>query len=110
MVSYYVRSVSIATANAFMGLVRGARNDHSFRVECILACILIPLAIYLPVDKVWTTLMCASTLMVLAAELFNASIEQTVNYISKEYNVIARRIKDMSSAGVLIVLIVFSLV
>lgn len=104
------RVISIATTNAFFGLVRGLRNDKSFRVECILSFFLIPYAIYLPVGPLWTVLMCSSVILVLAAELFNSCIEQTVDYISKEYSVIARRIKDMSSGAVLLTVLVFFIV
>jgi diacylglycerol kinase (ATP) len=45
-------------------------------------------------------LILALGLLVLAAELLNTAIEETVNYISTETHPLARKAKDCASAGV----------
>jgi len=67
--------------------------------------ILVPLALYLGDSGVAKAAMIASVLLVVIVELLNSSIEATVDRISLENHMLAKRAKDIGSAAVLISLI-----
>lgn len=87
------------------GLKAAYKNEDAFRQEVTMAIILIPLAIYLGDSGIEIALMIASVLLVIIVELVNSSIEATVDRISLENHLLAKRAKDIGSAAVLISLI-----
>ncbi len=87
------------------GLAAAFRHEDAFRLEVLLALILVPLALHMPVSGVAKALMVASILLVLIAELVNSSIEAITDRISLENHVLAKRAKDMGSAAVMLALI-----
>ncbi len=87
------------------GLAAAFRHEDAFRVEVLLALILVPLALHMHVSGVAKALMVASMLLVLIAELVNSSIEAITDRISLENHVLAKRAKDMGSAAVMLSLI-----
>jgi diacylglycerol kinase (ATP) len=95
--------------NAFHYSLSGLRAaylcEDAFRQEALLAALLIPLALYLPVGGVGRALMIASVLLVLMVELLNSAVEATVDRISLENHRLAKRAKDIGSAAVLFSLI-----
>ncbi len=58
------------------------------------------LAFWLDLTAAERALLLALGLLVLAAELLNTAIEETVNYISEERHPLAKKAKDCGSAGV----------
>lgn len=95
--------------NAFRYSLSGLRAaytcEDAFRQEAMLAALLIPLALYLPVGGVGRALMIFSVLMVLIVELLNSAVEATVDRISLDNHHLAKRAKDIGSAAVLFSLI-----
>ena len=87
------------------GLAAAFRHEDAFRLEVLLALILVPLALHMPVSGVAKALMVASILLVLIAELVNSSIEAITDRISLENHVLAKRANDMGSAAVMLALI-----
>jgi diacylglycerol kinase (ATP) len=87
------------------GLKAAYRNEDAFRLEILLAAIMIPLTLFLPVGAVGKALMIASVLLVLIVELLNSAVEATVDRISLEDHPLAKRAKDIGSAAVLMSLI-----
>ena len=87
------------------GFAAAYRNEQAFRQEVLLALVLIPLAIILPVSHIGKALMIASVLLVLIVELLNSAIEATVDRISLDHHSLAQRAKDMASAAVMLSLI-----
>jgi diacylglycerol kinase (ATP) len=87
------------------GLSAAYKNEDAFRQEVKLAIILIPLALYLGHGAVERALMIASVLLVVIVELLNSSVEATVDRISLDHHLLAKRAKDIGSAAVLISLI-----
>lgn len=87
------------------GFAAAFRNEQAFRMEVLLALVLIPLAMFLPVSNIGKTLLIASVLLVLIVELLNSAIEATVDRISLEKHELAKRAKDMASAAVLLSLV-----
>ena len=70
-----------------------------------LALLLIPLAIYLGHSSIDRALMIACVFLVIIVELLNSSVEATVDRISLDHHLLAKRAKDIGSAAVLISLI-----
>jgi diacylglycerol kinase (ATP) len=87
------------------GLSATFKHEDAFRQEVLLALILIPLAIYMPVSGAGKALMVASVLLVLIVELLNTGIESVTDRVSLEDHVLAKRAKDMGSAAVMLSLI-----
>ncbi len=80
-------------------------HEDAFRQEAILAAVLIPLALLLPASGIGKALMVGSVLLVLIVELLNSSVEATVDRISLENHLLAKRAKDIGSAAVFVSLV-----
>jgi diacylglycerol kinase (ATP) len=95
--------------NAFGYSLAGFRaaykHEDAFRQEALIAAILIPLALWLPVGYLSKALMISSVLLVIMIELLNSAIEATVDRISLENHNLAKRAKDIGSSAVLVSLI-----
>ncbi|MFZ3018642.1 MAG: diacylglycerol kinase [Gallionella sp.] len=78
------------------------KHEDAFRQEVLLAAVLIPLALWMPVGPLAKTLMIASVLLVIIVELLNSAIEATVDRISLDNHDLAKRAKDIGSAAVLV--------
>ena len=95
--------------NAFGYSLAGFRaaykHEDAFRQEVMLAAVLIPLALWLPVSHLGKALMIASVLLVLIVELLNSAVEATVDRVSLDDHDLAKRAKDIGSAAVLASLI-----
>jgi diacylglycerol kinase (ATP) len=87
------------------GLAAASRHEDAFRVEVLLALILVPLAFHMPASGSGKALMIASVLLVLIVELVNSAIEAVTDRVSLENHVLAKRAKDYGSAAVMISLI-----
>lgn len=87
------------------GFVAAYRHEDAFRQETLLAVVLIPLALFLPVTAIGKVLMIGSVLLVLIVELLNSAIEAVVDRVSLERHHLAKRAKDIGSAAVLLALI-----
>lgn len=81
------------------------QHEDAFRQETLLACVLIPVALFLPASGAGKALMVASVLLVLIVELLNSAIEAAVDRISLESHQLAKRAKDFGSAAVFVSLL-----
>lgn len=92
--------------NAFFYSLAGIRaawkDEAAFRLEVVLAAIMIPAACFLATDKISLVLMIGSVLLVMVVELLNTAIEATVNRISGDIHPLAKKAKDTASAAVLV--------
>jgi diacylglycerol kinase (ATP) len=97
--------------NAFNYSLAGLRaayvNEDAFRQECLLAALMIPLALALPLPSrgIGKALMVGSVLVVLIVELLNSAVEAAIDRISLDRHKLSKRAKDIGSAAVLIALI-----
>lgn len=87
------------------GFQAAYQNEDAFRQEVLLALVLVPLALFLPVGTIGKALMIACVLLVLIVELLNSAVEATVDRISLENHMLAKRAKDIGSAAVLLSLV-----
>jgi diacylglycerol kinase (ATP) len=82
------------------GLRSAFAGEEAFRLELLLAAILVPAAFLMPVSWSFRALLLASTLLIILVELFNSAIETVVDYISLKRHPMAKRAKDLASAAV----------
>lgn len=85
---------------SFEGMKISFLEEAAFRQEVLLACVLIPIALFLPVSFTGKSLMIASIFLVLIVELLNSAIEAVVDRVSLEKHPLSKRAKDMGSAAV----------
>jgi diacylglycerol kinase (ATP) len=99
--------------NAFRWSMKGLRaawcHEASFRLEAMLAVVLVPLGLWLGEGGVEKLLLVLGPLLVLSAELLNSAIEAVVDKVSPEFNELAGRAKDMGSAAVFVLLVLVAL-
>ncbi|OZB61146.1 MAG: diacylglycerol kinase [Lysobacterales bacterium 14-68-21] len=91
------------------GLQAGWRHEASFRLEAMLAVVLVPLGLWLghgPLEKIALVL---PAVLVLSAELLNSAIEAVVDRVSPDFHELAGRAKDMGSAAVFLLLLLMVL-
>lgn len=100
-----LKRIRAALGYSCAGFYAAYKHEAAFRQETILATILIPLAIWLPVSHLGKAMMIGSVLLVIIVELLNSAIEATVDRISLEHHALAKRAKDIGSAAVLVSLI-----
>ena len=74
--------------------------EAAFRQEFFLACLLIPIAFFLPISFSMRAMMVTSVMLVLVVEILNSAIEAIVDRISQERHPLSKRAKDMGSAAV----------
>jgi len=95
-----LRRVWNALLYSLAGFRAAYRHEHAFRQECLLAVVLLPLALVLPEGGLGKALMAGSVLLVLIVELLNSALEAAVDRISLEHHLLAKRAKDIGSAAV----------
>lgn len=95
-------------AHAFRYSLAGLRagwGETAFRQEALAALVMIPAAFWLGRTWVETALLAASVVLVMVVELLNTGIETAIDRIGPEWHDLSKRAKDMSSAAVLLSLL-----
>jgi diacylglycerol kinase (ATP) len=100
--------------NAFHHTLAGLRaafqHEDAFRMDVLLAAILIPAAFFTSAGAIGKALLVASVLLLLIVELLNSAIEAAVDHTSLEIHPFAKRAKDIGSAAVFISLLLIAVV
>lgn len=89
-----------ACGATYRGLVGVAREEQAFRLELLLALIVIPLGLWLGRNGVERALLVAPMLLVLVIEIINSAIEATIDRIGFERHPLSGLAKDAGSAAV----------
>jgi diacylglycerol kinase (ATP) len=100
-----LRRLINACGYSLAGLKAAYRHEDAFRQEVLMALVLLPLAFILEKNGVGRALMVSSVLLVLMVELLNSAVEATVDRISLENHLLAKRAKDIGSAAVMVSLV-----
>ena len=87
------------------GVAAAIRHEQAFRIELVLAAVLVPLGLYLGKSGIERALLVGSVLLVLIVELLNSAVEAVVDRVSPEQHELAGRAKDLGSAAVMLSLI-----
>jgi diacylglycerol kinase (ATP) len=93
-----------ATGYSINGLKIGMR-EPAFRQEVMLACLLIPAAIWLGRNWLETSFLIATLVIVMITELLNTAVERSIDRIGPEWHELSKTAKDLGSAAVLLSLI-----
>jgi diacylglycerol kinase (ATP) len=96
--------------NSCAGLSDAWRHESAFRQEILLAAILVPAALFLPVTAAEKALLIATVLLVIIVELLNTGVEVAIDRISFERNSLSKRAKDIGSAAVFVALVLMGVV
>lgn len=88
--------------------LHAAWHEKAFRQEAVVACFLIPLALYIGQTWLETSVLAGSVVLVMVVELLNTGIESAIDRIGPEWHELAKRAKDMGSAAVLLSLLLCS--
>lgn len=91
------------------GFSAALKYEHAFRQELILCLVLLPFAVFLPLDLVERIILIMTLMFVLVVELLNSAIEAIVDRISLENHELSKRAKDLGSAAVFLSLVVTTL-
>ena len=90
---------------SLQGLWAAVKGEAAFRQEIILGVPHLLAAWLLPVAFQVSLYLTAIFFVLLAVELLNSSIEAVVDLVSPEYNLLAKRAKDMASAAIFLILV-----
>ncbi len=96
------RKVWKATVWSLQGLRSAWLHESSFRLEVLLAAVLVPAALWLGRNGVERAVLVSGVMMVLALELLNSAIEAVIERYGPEHHELAGRAKDMGSAAVFV--------
>lgn len=100
-----LRRLRRATGDSLRGLVHAVRREEAFRLECLAAVVLLPLAFVIGQDGVERALLAGAVLLVLIVELLNSAVETVVDRIGLDYHRLSGRAKRLGSAAVFLALL-----
>jgi len=100
-----LRRLINAFGYSMAGFKAAYQHEDAFRMEVLLAIVLIPLAFYLGDSATARAMMLASVFLMIIVELLNSAVEATVDRISLDNHLLAKRAKDIGSAAVMLSLI-----
>ena len=95
------------TTYALNGLKDIIKNETSFKLELIIAIILIPFILYIDTTLVYKLILFTSLMGMLIAETINSAIERVVDLVTLEHHAMAGRAKDVGSTIVFLSIGVF---
>ena len=85
-------------------------KEEAFQLEALLACVLIPVAILLPVSPVERLLLIGAVFTVLIVEVLNTSIEVLTDRVGLDRHELSGLAKDLGSLAVTFSLILWTVV
>jgi diacylglycerol kinase (ATP) len=105
MISKEIKRINNATRFSMQGVRAAWEGEAAFRVEVLLASIMLPVAIALDVNSLERIALVATVMLVLIVELINSAIEATVDRVGAELHPLSGRAKDLGSAAVFVALL-----
>ena len=96
--------------NSGKGLRFLLRKEEAFQLEALLACVLIPVAMLLPVSPVERVLLIGAVFTVLIVEVLNTSIEVLTDRVSLDRHELSGLAKDLGSLAVTLSLLLWVIV
>jgi diacylglycerol kinase (ATP) len=102
MMSFIRRRLLSTLRYSCCGLRDAWRSEEAFRVEVVMCCALLPLAVVLADNGCERALLLLSLGLVCIVELLNTGLEKVVDRVSTEHHALSKTIKDIGSAAVLL--------
>lgn len=103
------RNFISSVKDSFNGLNFIMISEHNFKREIILGILALIVCYILNVSRIEFIIILLVIALVIVSEIFNTAIEKTVDLYTREYNEIAKIVKDVSAFAVL-TMCVFALV
>lgn len=91
---------------SLQGFAAAWRNEHAFRQELMLCLVLLPFALFLPLEILERVVLITTLFIVLVVELLNSAIEAVVDRVSLDNHDLSKRAKDLGSAAVFLSLVI----
>jgi len=88
--------------NAFEGIKITLRTQRNLRIHIIVGLLIISVSFLLKIDLLEFVLILLTVMIVLVTEILNTAIEFTIDLVSPQYNQLAKKVKDISAAAVLV--------
>lgn len=82
--------------------IKAALKEPAFKTEVLLFLLLLPFILFTSIEPWKKALLFESLILMLVVEMVNVCVEETVNYISFKKHPLAKKIKDVASAAVLV--------
>ncbi len=92
--------------HAFSGMTFAFKNEKNFKIHFLAMITVIVLGLFFKLSAIRWVLLFLQIGMVISVEVINSAFERTVDLIVQDYNIEAKRIKDMAAGAVLVVSIV----
>ena len=105
-----LRRLLFTLVNSGKGLRFLLRKEEAFQLEALLACVLIPVAILLPVSPAERVLLIGAVFTVLIVEVLNTSIEVLTDRVSLDRHELSGLAKDLASLAVTLSLLLWAIV
>jgi diacylglycerol kinase len=87
---------------AVVGLVVAFKEERNFRIQFLIAILVLAAAWFLKITAIETSVLIIMTLMVLSLELINSQIEKFLDLIQPDHHPRVKIIKDFSAGAVLL--------
>lgn len=84
---------------AWDGVVYAVSSQPNFRIHLFLSVVVAGLGVLLKISFIEWIVVLMSITLGLVIELMNTSIEETVDLVTQEYNLFAKRAKDTAAAA-----------
>ena len=88
---------------AFAGLKYTISNNQNVKIHLIIACLVLALGLILNLSKEELLALGVMTVLVLAAEMINTTVEEVVNLLVNEHRQEAKTAKDVAAGMVLLI-------
>ena len=88
--------------NAFIGIKTAFKTQRNLRFHVISCFLVLSLGLILKVSYVEFLILLLTILTVIISEIFNTAIEFVVDLVSPNFNLAAKKAKDVSAAAVLL--------
>lgn len=94
-----------ATRYSMNGLRTAWKDEQAFRLEVTAVIVLLPIAVWLPIEHSQRVALILTMIVVLIVELLNSAIEAITDLVTEDFHPLAKKAKDFASAAVFISLI-----
>ncbi|MEA2110941.1 MAG: diacylglycerol kinase [Campylobacterota bacterium] len=98
------------TGYALNGLKDVIMHETSFKIELVLATVLLPVLVILDIALTYKLFMFMTLMGMLIAEVINSAIERVVDLVTLEHHLMAGRAKDVGSTIVFLSIGIFVVV
>jgi len=94
----YIEGINVA----IMGIIDAIRTEYHMKFHSFCTVVIIAVSLLINLPKLEILILSVSIALVWVTELINTAIETTVDLVTKDYNLLAKRAKDIASGAVLV--------